>query len=140
MLFLVTSFQFKFHKNKKILNVCYCAKFFLSTKVCRCQGLIYRVLVLKLLCSRYIVLHVWLTCQGVHKYIDHNPDKIVWNTFWRSISFSECSKKRGHDIFCKQVKWLISDTKFTCATEQFLNRELLLCTQTYLLMTIYNGY
>ena len=63
------------------------------TKVCRCQGLSYCVLVLKLLCSRYIVLHVWLTCQGVHKYIDHNPDFIVWKTFWRSISFSECSKK-----------------------------------------------
>ena len=104
MLFLVTSFQFKFHKNKKILNVCYCAKFFLSTKVCRCQGLIYRVLVLKLLCSRYIVLHVWLTCQGVHKYIDHNPDKIVWNTFWRSISFSECSKKKFSWYFLVKVE------------------------------------
>ena len=33
-----------------------------------------------------------------------------------------------------RVKWLISDTKFTCATEQFSNQDLLLSTQTYLCM------
>ena len=48
--------------------------------------------------------------------------------------FLNVRKKRGYDIFCKQVKWLISDTKFTCATEQFSNQDLLLSTQTYLCM------